>query len=217
MLTNVKGSELSFPLFIRVQEKLEEVCEHIKHLPENEKSGKKDANQVCLLIGACCSESIPEIKKTTEAELLCRLYKAKVEMMAGNFPNAAKTLKGSQKALKQILRDTELLPQSMLPNIQSQYLSMIRILKAELAIGQGNMSRAVTLITKNKEGLPVYPSQYKQGNKEPTVGNGFTHPIQQFNNLGVIHLKMKRFTLALSYFQCVRGRYESRLISICQY
>jgi tetratricopeptide (TPR) repeat protein len=174
------------------------------HLPENEKSNKKDANQVCFLVGASSNEPIPEVKKMMEVELLCRLYKAKLEIIAGNFPNAAKTLKGSQKALKQILKDAELLPQSILVHIQSQYLATIRILKAELAIGQGNLSRATTLLTKNKEGLAVYPSQLKQGNKETTAVNGFTHPIQQFNNLGVIHLKMKRFTLALSYFQCVR-------------
>lgn len=147
---------------------------------------------------------MPEIRKTTEVELLCRLYKAKLEMMAGNFPTAAKTLKGSQKALKQILKDTELLPQTMLNHIQSHYLSLIRTLKSELAIGQGNLLRAANLITKNKEGFSVHPSQYKTAGRENVIANGFTHPIHQFNNLGVLHLKMKKYGLALYYFQCVR-------------
>eukprot|EP00826_Nyctotherus_ovalis_P049758 TRINITY_DN6034_c0_g1_i10.p1 TRINITY_DN6034_c0_g1~~TRINITY_DN6034_c0_g1_i10.p1 ORF type:complete len:203 (+),score=76.75 TRINITY_DN6034_c0_g1_i10:666-1274(+) len=197
----MRETDLSFALFARIQEKSEELSEHLKQLPDNEKPPKKESNNLCLLMGAYMNESMAELRKTTELELLCRVYKAKIEMISGNFPAATKTLKGSQKALKQLLKDTEVLPQSMLGHIQSHYLALIRSLKCELAAAQGNFLRASSLITKNKEGLGVHPSQSKQGSKD--TGNGFTHPIQQFNTLGVLSLRQKKYSYALLYFQHV--------------
>ena len=78
-----------------------------------------------------------------------------------------------------------------------------RSLKSELALDQRNIPRAIALITKNKENLPVHPSQPQTSNKDFSSSTGFTHPIHQYNNLGVIYLKMKKYALALTYFQAV--------------
>ena len=67
----------------------------------------------------------------------------------------------------------------------------------------GMIPRAVALCMKNKEGLPIHPSQHKSGAKEFNTSTGLTHPIHQYNNLGVLHLRMKKYALALSYFQTV--------------
>ena len=61
----------------------------------------------------------------------------------------------------------------------------------------------MALTIKSKEGLPVHSSQTQGGGKD---ANGLTHPIHQYNNLGVLHLRMKKYSLALSYFQSVSGR-----------
>lgn len=61
--------------------------------------------------------------------------------------------------------------------------------------------RAITLTIKNKEGFPISSTQQKGNIIGP---HNFCHPIHQFNNLGVLHLKMKKYTLALSYFQNVK-------------
>lgn len=65
-----------------------------------------------------------------------------------------------------------------------------------------NITRAISLTTKNKENYQIHPSQ-QRNIKEANVGPNFTHPIHQYNNIGVAHLKMKKYSLALSYFQSV--------------
>jgi len=70
-----------------------------------------------------------------------------------------------------------------------------------------SIPRAITLITKNKEKYPLHPSQQKIKNIKDSsaafAGNNFSHPVYQYNNLGVLHLKLKKFNLAFNYFYMV--------------
>ncbi len=215
-MTSVKEDDLSSALLQKVSERFSQLSERLKQppppqAPENEKTESKspatakkpEPRYLCLLIGAYLDDSVPELKKTSELELLCRVYKAKLAILSGNHEAAAGLLKGSQKALKAALADSALFPPAMIKSIHSHYLALIRALKAELALAQGNLARATALTTKNKEGFPVHPSQHRPPGKDAPPVTGFSHPIHQYNNLGVIHLRMKKYALALSYFQTV--------------
>ena len=98
------------------------------------------------------------------------------------------------------MKDPLILPESMIKSIHSHYLTLIRTLKSELALAQSNIPRAISLVTKNKENYPIHPSQGKFSAKDL---NNITHPIHHYNNLGVIHLRMKKYALALTFFQAV--------------
>ncbi len=149
---------------------------------------------------------MPEIKNTKELELLCKIYKSRLAFLSGNMELARTTLKGSQKLLKSALADPGLFPPSMAKTIQSQYLALIRSVKAELALAANQLTRAIALTMKNTEALPIHPSQAKGVPKELVSSTTLTHPIHQYNNLGVIHLRMKKYSLALAYFQTVSSR-----------
>lgn len=148
-------------------------------------------------------EGVPEIRNTLELELLCKIYRSRLAFLSGNMEMATTSIKGSQKLLKNALADPSLFPASMSKTIQSQYLALIRSAKAEQAMFANQLPRAISLTMKNKEGLPIHASQAKGIAKDLTTGTNLTHPIHQYNNLGVIHLRMKKYSLALAYFQTV--------------
>ena len=212
----MKEDDLSMALMHKIEERFGQLSERLKQpppppAPENEKTESKspsavkktDPHYLCLLVGAYLDESVPEMKKTAEIELLSRLYKAKLAILSGNQEAATALLKGTQKALKAAIADTALFPPSMNKTVNSHYLALIRSLKAELALTQGNVQRAIVLTTKNKEGFPIHPSQHKPASKDVSLVTSFTHPVHQYNNLGVIHLRLKKYALALTYFQTV--------------
>ena len=87
---------------------------------------------MCFLLGAYLEEAIPEVRKTAELELLCLIYRAKLALLSGDLELARTALKGSQKRLKATLAEPDLFPPSMVRSIQSQYLALIRAVKAEL-------------------------------------------------------------------------------------
>ncbi len=89
-------------------------------------------SHMCFLLGAYLEEAIPEVRKTAELDLLCQIYRAKLALLAGNFDVAKNALKGSQKRLKAALADPGLFPPTMMKPIQSQYLALIRAVKAEV-------------------------------------------------------------------------------------
>jgi len=143
-LTSVKEDDLSFALLERIEEKVGQLAEKLKQPPpvpvENEKTENKssaatkkqlDTHHLCLLLGAYLEEHAPEIKKTTELEILCKIYKAKLALLSGNAEAAKGLIKGSQKLLKAALADPNLFPPALAKSIQSQYLALIRSVKAE--------------------------------------------------------------------------------------
>lgn len=76
-------------------------------------------------------EDGPKIGKIQEIELLCKIYRAKLFLIAGNVEAAKAMLKGTQKLLKVAVKEPGLFPASMLKDIHSQYVNLIRSIKAE--------------------------------------------------------------------------------------
>jgi len=201
----------------KIEERFSQLSERLKQpqpppAPENDKTESKsptaakksEPRYLCLLIGSYLDDAIPELKKTSELELLCRLYKSKLAILSGNLDSAATLLKGTIKALKSCIADSTLFPPNMIKSIHSHYLALIRSLKSELALARGDYPKAIALATKSKEGFGIHPSQNKPQSKDSLQPQtNFTHPIHQYNNLGVIYLRQKKYALALSYFQTV--------------
>lgn len=82
-------------------------------------------------MGSYIEEGIPEIKKTLELDLLCKIYRAKLYLISGNAEAAKAMLKGAQKLLKTVMNEPNIFPQSMVKTIHSQYITLIRLIKAE--------------------------------------------------------------------------------------
>lgn len=91
---------------------------------------------------------------------------------------------------------------------QIQHQGLVNNIKAMIHLGQGNIMKAIQNLSFDEKDYPkVHPSCHhiKQTDEHSKYDQAYqkclsNHPQYYFNNLGVVHLKLQKFNLAIFYF-----------------